>query len=72
MRRLDPAKSNKSTVAMSARPGNTASHHMPAERYPIDSLRMTPMAGLLGRQAETEEGHGRLVQDGMGKQQHCP
>ncbi len=31
-RRLEPATSNKSTMAMSARPGNTASHHMPADR----------------------------------------
>ena len=48
MRRLDPARSNSSTVAMSARPGNTASHHMPADRYAIDSLRITPMAGCSG------------------------
>ena len=32
VRKLDPAMSNSSTTATSAKPGNTASHHMPAER----------------------------------------
>ncbi len=31
-RRLWPARSNSSTTATSAKPGNTASHHIPAER----------------------------------------
>ena len=32
VRKLDPAMSNSSTTATSAKPGHAASHHMPAER----------------------------------------
>ncbi len=32
LRRLPPARSNSMTTPTSAKPGNTASHHMPADR----------------------------------------
>ena len=46
--KLEPSISNKATQATSAAPGKTASHQAPAVRYPIDSDKITPMAGWSG------------------------
>ena len=44
----EPITSNSNTQPIRTRPGSRASHHAPAVRYPIDSARMTPMAGTSG------------------------
>ena len=47
-RKFSPSRSVSSTMATSSRPGNTAGHHIPADRYFILSARMMPMAGCSG------------------------
>ena len=48
IRNFSPITSNVRTTRSKQRPGKNASHHIPEDKYFIDSERIIPIAGLCG------------------------